>query len=192
MIVFFEGYKSIKFNGSFTQSLYEHGKYNDVRVLLTEQPLYVLTAPIDVVTSRMRMSVCLTDIIIFRTISTHLPIEHNELVYFGLMRLTEYELHLCLYPMSYVDIFDRAELFFNDEPVIVLDLDKTLLVAEHDIPSDMDSVLFNPHFMVQGTTLIDDVYYEHRIMIRPGCHAFLTYLFSITSKVYILTAADLN
>ncbi len=196
MIVFFDGYKSIKFNGSFKESLYEHGKYNDVRVLLTEPPLYTLTAPSQAITNKIRVSVCLTEITIFRTIPKQTPIEPSELVYFGLMRITDTELQLLLYPITYSEISDRVAHFFNNEPVIVLDLDKTLIICQNDAPVyDMFGEPydeFKTDFTITGKTIIENAYFEHNVMIRPDCHTFLKYLFSVTSKVYILTASDLN
>lgn len=189
MIVFLEGYKSLKFNGPFTESLYEHGKYNDIRVLLTEQPLYILTAPINVITPKIRVSVGLSEITVFRIIPNQSPILPSEMVYFGMMRITD-ALELHLFPMPFSDIFDRASVFFNNEPIIVLDLDKTLIITENDLPF-LDET-FVPHFSISGKTIIEDARFEHRIMIRPECHIFLTYLFKLTSKVYILTASDLN
>jgi hypothetical protein len=190
MIVFLEGFKSIKFNGPFTESLYEHGKYNDIRVLLNEPPLYILTAPIRLATPKIRVSVGLSEVTLFRSIATQSPITSSEMVYCGLMRVTDNDLELHLFPLPYADLFDRANVFFNKEPVIVLDLDKTLIVTEHDVPFLDES--FVPHFTVTGNTIIEQARFEHRIMIRPDCHTFLTYLFKLTSKVYILTASDLH
>lgn len=189
MIVFLEGYKSIKFNGPFTESLYEHGKYNDIRVLLNEPPLYILTAPINVATPKIRVSIGLSEVTLFRSVPTQSPIQPSEIVYCGMMRITT-ELELHLFPLPYSDLFERANSFFNKEPVIVLDLDKTLIVTEHDVPYLDDS--FVTDFSISGKTVIEDAHFEHRIMIRPDCHTFLTYLFKLTSKVYILTASDLH
>jgi hypothetical protein len=190
MIVFLEGYKSIRFNGPFTESLYEHGKYNDIRVLLTEPPMYILTAPINVATHKIRVSVGLSEVTLFRSVPTQSPIQPSEMVYCGMMRTTDSDLELHLFPITYSELFERANSFFNNEPVIVLDLDKTLMVTEHDVPFLDDS--FVPHFTVSGNTIIEDARFEHRIMLRPDCHTFLTYLFKLTSKVYILTASDLH
>jgi hypothetical protein len=190
MIVFLEGYKSIKFNGPFTESLYEHGKYNDIRVLLTEPPMYILTAPSDIITPKIRVAAGLSEVTIFRTVPVLSPILSSEMVYFGMMRITDTNLELHLFPLVYSDLFERAHAFFNTQPIIVLDLDKTLIVTEHDVPFLDDS--FVPHFTVRGKTIIEDACFEHRIMLRPECHTFLTYLFKLTSKVYILTASDLH
>jgi hypothetical protein len=106
------------------------------------------------------------------------------------MRVSDTDLELHLFPLRYSELFERANAFFNNEPVIVLDLDKTLIVTEHDIPILDDS--FVTHFFISGKTIIENARFEHRIMIRPDCHTFLTYLFKLTSKVYILTASDLH
>ncbi len=195
MIVFLEGFKSITFAGSIQPALYQYGIYNDLRVLLEDiQPECILAAPLYKVDRRIRVSVGLSEVILFRKMSdTESVINTNELIYLGMFRITE-QLELYMYPFQFSDIFKRTASFFNSpEPIILLDLDKTLIITEADAPYEELFVpkKFNPHLTIEGKIVLDDSPFYHRVMFRPGCRAFLKALFALTSKVYIITAGDL-
>lgn len=194
MIVFLEGFKSITFTSSIEPALYKYGVYNDLRVLLKDiQPECILYAPLYKVNSRIRVSVGLSEVILFRKTSDETVINTNELIYLGMFRITD-KLELYIYPFQFSDIFKRADAFLNSpEPIILLDLDKTLIITEEDAPHEELFVpkKFTAHLTIQGNIIIDNSPFYHRVMFRPGCGAFLKALFVLTSKVYIITAGDL-
>lgn len=191
MFIFFNNFKTIKFTGQIEQSLYEHSKHTDLRVLIKEEPAYILSAPVESVDTRIRTTICLCEIIVLRTVPNYSNIELTEPVYLGILKITDYELQIHLYPCTFLVIQERATAYFASlEPIILLDLDKTLIVSDCDVEGD--KTRFQPEFTIRHLKALDGLPFENRVMIRPGCHEFLQRLFRLTSKVYIITAADLH
>jgi hypothetical protein len=194
MLVFlkFLGYKSVNFDGHFHKTLYEHEKHTELRVLFKEEPSHILSTSLQSADTFLREYICLQEMVIFRTVSgfTSKP-DQDEPIYIGLFKLTQYELQLMLYPSSLTNIKERADVFFSpQDPIILLDLDKTLILSSCD--TDEKDPSFQPELKIAGDLAINSTPFEHSVMIRPGCHEFLKRLFQITSKIYIITAADLH
>lgn len=191
MLVFLKslGYKSLNFEGHFNKTLYEYEKRTELRVLFKEEPSHILSASTD---DFLRDYICLQEMVIFRTISGFMPtLDEDERIYIGLFKITQCELQLMLYPSSLSNITERADVFFSSrDPIILLDLDKTLIVSNCD--TDEKDPLFQPDLKIAGHLAINNMPFEHSVMIRPGCHEFLKRVFQITSKVYIITAGDLH
>ena len=195
MIIFFKslGFKSLNFQGQFHKTLYEYEKHTDLRVLFKEDPSHVLSTSAQCVDAILRDYVCLKQMVVFRTKGTvgSKP-EQDERVFVGLFKLTPSELQLMLYPSSLSNIQERAAAFFSPrDPIIMLDLDKTLILSDCDMVDKTDTS-FRPDFKIAANLAIDDTAFEHSVMIRPGCHEFLKRLFQLTSKVYIITASDIH
>ena len=193
MLVFLKGlgYKSVNFEGHFHKTLYEYEKHTELRVLFKEDPLHILTTSVQSVDTFLREYICLQEMVIFRTVSGFVKPEQDEPIYIGLFKITYCELQLMLYPSSLKNIKERADVFFSpQDPIIMLDLDKTLILSSCD--ADEKDSSFQPDLKIAGNLAIDSAPFEHSVMIRPGCQEFLKRLFQITSKVYIVTASDLH
>lgn len=194
MLVFLKslGYKSVNFEGHFHKTLYEYEKHTEIRVLFKEEPTHILSTSAQCVDEFLREYICLQEMIIFRTVSSFASKpDQNERIYVGLFKMTQHELQLMLYPSSLSNIKERADVFFSpQDPIIMLDLDKTLILSSCD--GDEKDPSFQPDLKIAGNLAIDSTPFEHSVMIRPGCHEFLKRLFQITSKVYIVTASDLH
>jgi len=194
MLVFLKslGYKSFNFEGYFHKTLYEFEKHTELRVLFKEEPSHILSASDQSADTFLREYICLQEMVIFRTTSGLASTPSlEECIYVGLFKLTPYELQLLLYPSSLSNIKERADVFFSpQDPIIMLDLDKTLILSSCD--TDEKDASFQPDFKIAGNLAIDSTPFEHDVMIRPGCQEFLKRLFQITSKVYIITAGDLH
>ena len=193
MLVFLKslGYKSVNFDGHFHKTLYEYEKHTKLRVLFKEEPSHILSTSLQYVDTFLREYICLQEMIIFRTVSCTKPLDQDECIYIGLFKLTQYELQLMLYPSSLRNIKERADVFFSpQDPIILLDLDKTLILSSCD--TDEKDPSFQPELKIAGDLAINSTPFEHSVMIRPGCHEFLKRVFQITTKVYIITAGDLH
>jgi hypothetical protein len=194
MLVFLKshGYKSINFDGHFHKTLYEYEKHTKLRVLFKEEPSHILSASVQYADEFLREYICLQEMVIFRTVSSFVSkLDQDEHIYIGLFKITQCELQLMLYPSSFRNITQRADVFFSPrDPIILLDLDKTLILSECD--TDEKDPLFQPDLKIAGHLAINSTPFEHSVMIRPGCHEFLKRVFQLTSKVYIITAADLH
>jgi hypothetical protein len=194
MLVFLKshGYKSINFDGHFHKTLYEYEKHTKLRVLFKEEPSHVLSTSVQYADEFLREYICLQEMVIFRTVSSFVSkLDQDERIYIGLFKITQCELQLMLYPSSFRNITERADVFFSPrDPIILLDLDKTLILSECD--TDEKDPLFQPDLKIAGHLAINSTPFEHSVMIRPGCHEFLKRVFQLTSKVYIITAADLH
>lgn len=194
MLVFLKshGYKSINFDGHFHKTLYEYEKHTKLRVLFKEEPSHVLSTSVQYADEFLREYICLQEMVIFRTVSSFVSkLDQDERIYIGLFKITQCELQLMLYPSSFRNITQRADVFFSPrDPIILLDLDKTLILSECD--TDEKDPLFQPDLKIAGHLAINSTPFEHSVMIRPGCHEFLKRVFQLTSKVYIITAADLH
>jgi len=190
MIVFLEGFKNIRFSGSYDKCLYEHGKHSELRALIQSEPLHILTAPSEVATVKIRETIALSQVIIFRLFPSNSSISYNEDIFLGLLRLTSNELLLFLYPSSFSQLMDSSTRYFTDEPIVLLDLDKTLVICDGDVMRGYEE--FVSHIIIENRKVIDDLPFRHHVMIRSDAHLFLKRLFMITSKVYIMTASDLH
>ena len=195
MLVFLKGlvFKSLNFQGQFHKTLYEYKKYTELRVLFKEDPSYILSTSMQCVDASLRDYICLKEMVMFRTMSEISGSEpsNDECIYIGLFKLTSYELQLMLYPSTLANIQERASAFFAPhDPIIMLDLDKTLIISDCDVTEK--NTTFRPDFKIASNLAMDDTPFEHSVMIRPGCHEFLKRMFQLTSKVYIITASDIH
>ena len=189
MIVFFEGFKVIHFNGTYDKALYEHGKHSELRALIQTEPTHVMTTSVSFASSKIRESIALSDVIIFRHFPSNDAISFNESIFLGLLRVNSYELFLYLFPSSFFELMELSKHYFTNEPIVLLDLDKTLIICDADVMKGRDHFL--SHIIIESKSVNDNLPFQHHVMIRSDAHVFLERLFKLTSKVYIITAADL-
>lgn len=186
MIVFFD-FKIIKFNGLLDKPLYEHGKHSELRSLLNKDVSYIMSAPIAIVNQKIRQTIALSEVIVFRLFPSNDPVSDKETIFLGILKLTQNELLLCLYESNFDILQENARLYFTNEPIFILDLDETLIFCKKE-----SNEHFVSHFTIENKSLIDSGYFKYDIMLRPNVGIFLEKIFKITKKVYILTASDLG
>jgi hypothetical protein len=98
------------------------------------------------------------------------------------------------YPTTLSDLCAKAAVLLKKKRLfVILDLDKTLLVADYACPKNYKGDCLPPFasdIEIEGRMVVTDDTFSNKIMLRAGAHRFLDELQKMGAELIVLTAGD--